>query len=198
MHLVRFLPSFLRCSRAIAIRLFWFPSNRDEGRARKKNMQGKRENEGTGECPRRMKGILPGRPQGVITSRGTCTAYQPNRRTCKRKSRHKGRRQKAAFGTAKVSSQGMRAEISSTEVQPTLLPAPRMPEGGESLAGCQAATETPGRSCGPPAACRGRTPTAEREGIPGQGSGRGPSFHERCGLRAPRVVTRQEASRKFL
>ena len=83
------------------------------------------------KCPRRIKASSPGGPKGVITSHGTSSAYQPKRCVC----------QGAAAGTANLSLQRLRAAISGSELQPTLLPRAGMSEEGASLAGDQAAAE---------------------------------------------------------
>jgi hypothetical protein len=42
-------------------------------------MAAERENGSRAKCPRRIKSILLGLPQGVVISRGTSSAYQPER-----------------------------------------------------------------------------------------------------------------------
>ena len=129
-----------------------------------------------GECPRRISNLLLGRPQGVVTSHGTVAAYQQPVLAC----------QWATAGMAEVSSQGVRAEVSGATIQPALLPRAGMSEGVASLAGGQAATETPRRRGRAPAACRGGTAATPAEGIRGQNA---------AGRAARRPATRKRVSR---
>ena len=79
--------------------------------------------------------ILLGLPQGVVTSRGTDSAYH----------RRQGVSQGPAAGVANVPPQRLRPEVPGPAAEPTLLPRARMPEGTAPLAGGQASTETPRR-----------------------------------------------------
>ena len=109
-----------------------------------------------GQSARGGKAILLGRPQGVVTSHGTISAYQ-------------GRRVRVPGGgdwDTHLSLQRLRAKVSSRTLQPTLLPRAGMFERVASLAGRQAAAET---SSGPrraPTACRSGTAAAQTQGVP--------------------------------
>ena len=91
------------------------------------------------KCPRRVNGILPGRPQGVVTSRGTHAGYQRNQPTRKRAPGHG-----PAAGMADLPSQGVWAAVSCPAVEPVVLPRSRVPAIGASLARHAAATRPAG------------------------------------------------------
>jgi hypothetical protein len=105
------------------------------------------------KCPRRMKCILPGRPQGVATSHGTKATYR----------RSGLARQGPVAGMAGLPPQGVWADVSSPPMEPTLLPRPGVPGVGASLASDEAATTASRGGRGASEARGGRTsPAAAR------------------------------------
>jgi hypothetical protein len=180
MHLVRVLPSFLRgaltfapVAENIAFGFSGFlravAERKLPGGSRSPARRRAEKNEMAGvKCPRRINGILPGRPQGVATSRGTQARYQRNQAICKQAPGHG-----SAAGMADLPSQGVWAAVSCPAVEPVVLPRSRVPAMGASLARRAAATRPAGGVRGAGEPCGGRAHAAAAKCRPEQALGRG-------------------------
>lgn len=140
------------------------------------------------KCPRRTH-LLPGLTQGSKPSHGICASY----------SKPGWFDQGEPTGMAAVFAQRMRPRVSSTAVQPALLPAAGLPAGIATLAGGEASTQMPGETGGTAEARRGGT-AATCQGV--QAAGEQLARRDRprgvCGFSGRRVVTQQQASGNFL